>query len=497
MLNEFKYKLDTPVSLNEKGKRDYSEDYIFPKTPTQPVDERIFMVCDGVGGSTRGDEASKFVCKRFPELINKLLLTLTPEDFREHAQSAFLNNQLRQLEDEMEAYTQLNPQFRGMATTMTYLHLSNYGAVVAWAGDSRVYHVRNGEAKFITEDHSLVNELVKRGEITREEAANHPRKNMILRAVSGSTNPTKLDVKMITDIQPGDYFILLTDGILEGIAENHLLDLLKSEKSLSEQKHLIQQNCEAYSRDNYSMYLIHINSVEKTGHSFLLPESQLKTVADGPILFPTKKNVKPTGFNILPFSKIQKIIIFSAILILTGGTVFYAWFTLTKKETGDAKKVSTTENSKKAPKSNNPDSTNDSGSNMTSPTESTSINNDSDKINLQLPQGTPPPKSPPQGEIIFNSNNFKIIKTKKGLTIKKQEEILYKNKTVKDDLDSILIKGHFHPVLKEERGKFFIFDAINTNLYFDELDEKPRVSGINNDSISIKYKNIKQRNEKK
>lgn len=273
----FEYSLDIPVSLHEKGKRDYSEDYIYPKEAPPSPSDRIFMVCDGVGGSVRGDEASRFVCTRFPVLIQQTLNALTPDDFREAGQEAFINKQLKQLEAEIDAHVSANPVFMGMATTLTYLHLSPYGAIVAWAGDSRIYHVRSGKGQFISEDHSLVNELVKRGEITKQEAAHHPRKNVILRAVSGSSNPTRADVKVITDIEPGDIFLLATDGILEGISEENLLLLLSSGKTPEEIKTIIHRHCDAHSRDNFSMYLIRVLNIART--ELILPSLPAKTEA--------------------------------------------------------------------------------------------------------------------------------------------------------------------------------------------------------------------------
>ena len=96
-----------------------------------------------------------------------------------------LNSILLRTELELDKIVAKNPEYKGMATTLTYLHLSPEGAIIAWAGDSRVYHIRDGKILFKTEDHSLVNQLVQAGQITEEEAAHHPQKNVILRAVIG------------------------------------------------------------------------------------------------------------------------------------------------------------------------------------------------------------------------------------------------------------------------------------------------------------------------
>ena len=258
------YRILEPVWLNEQGIRDYSEDYIYPDLKIGINDQvRQFLVCDGVGGSTRGDQASKFVCSAFPVKVSDKLEQAIPGDFTPVGQERLLNKALHEVEKDMDAFAEQHPEYRGMATTLTYLNLSKNGAIVAWAGDSRVYHVRNGQVKAKTTDHSLVNELVKRGEITEEQARNHPRKNVILRAISGSTNATKVDVEIWQDIQKGDVLFMCTDGVLEAFDnDTQLAELLSSGMTLDNIRDRINALCKEHSRDNYSMYLVKVQDVE-------------------------------------------------------------------------------------------------------------------------------------------------------------------------------------------------------------------------------------------
>ncbi|MCB0644940.1 MAG: serine/threonine-protein phosphatase, partial [Phaeodactylibacter sp.] len=273
------YRILEPVWLNEQGIRDYSEDYIYPDQKAGISDQvRQFLVCDGVGGSTRGDQASKFVCSMFPVKVNDKLEQAIDSDFIPQNQERLLNKALYEVEMDMDAFSEQHPAYRGMATTLTYLNLSKNGAVVAWAGDSRVYQIRNGQVKQRTSDHSLVNELIKRGEITEEQARTHPRKNVILRAISGSSSATKLDVDIWQDVQKGDVFFLCTDGILEAFESDHqLAELLSSGMTLDMIRDRIDALCKEHSRDNYSMYLIKVQDVE--GQPLIPIQSKTKQVA--------------------------------------------------------------------------------------------------------------------------------------------------------------------------------------------------------------------------
>lgn len=256
-------KIDSAVYLNEQGKRDYSEDYIFPSPDTAAVNQRLFMVCDGVGGSARGDLAAQIACTTFPAKIEELSSCIDEKSDIISAQKDLLLGALIATEKHLDCEVAKNPMLSGMATTMTYLHFLKRSAVIAWIGDSRVYHFsKNGDIKYVTEDHSLVAELIKKNQITKEEALQHPRRNVILRAISGSDQPAKIDFHIIQSetIEAGDYFLLCTDGILEGVSEANFQNWIKMEKKPEQMKIEIAERCQQFSRDNYSMYLIRIDN---------------------------------------------------------------------------------------------------------------------------------------------------------------------------------------------------------------------------------------------
>ena len=237
-----------PVGLCEKGRRANNEDAIYPTLDKRSVDEHLFLVCDGVGGAAKGDVASKLVCETVSSLFQKATLS----------DPSFVGSVLKIVEDGFQEYTEDNPLATGMATTLTLLHFHGNGATVAHIGDSRIYHIRNGEILYRSEDHSFVQGLIKAGIISPEEARTHPRRNVITRAIQGSLNRTTADTYILQDIKAGDYFFLCSDGILESLTDPELCALLISPITNTQKIAHIKKLCAAHCRDNYSCYLIEI-----------------------------------------------------------------------------------------------------------------------------------------------------------------------------------------------------------------------------------------------
>lgn len=213
-----KYKL-LAYSIWEFGQRKdakgnpHQEDSIYPAHGKVGPDDRLFILCDGMGGHDAGEVASATVCEAMAASILKsgdAGASFTDEDLNRAVEAAY--NALDLCDTGSE---------KKMGTTLALLMLHKNGATIAHMGDSRVYHIRPGETGketelWHTEDHSLVNDLVKIGEMTPEEARVSSRKNIITRAMQPHSEPRqKAEINYITDIRPGDYFYLCSDGMLE------------------------------------------------------------------------------------------------------------------------------------------------------------------------------------------------------------------------------------------------------------------------------------------
>ena len=240
-------------SFSETGKRPRNEDSLYPSLGSTPLIPSLFLVCDGVGGSSKGEIASKLVCQGFPEVFAK---SPPPEPLS----SAYLQEGLREVEKKISDRIQASGSFQNTATTLSLLYFDAQGAMLAWVGDSRIYQFRQGKLLYRTEDHSLVNELVKQGHLKAEEAVNHPRRNVILRAIKGSHERTELETHRLSDIQAGDIFLLCTDGLLEKWSDASLAELMESRLTLNEIKNSLLLRSLNQTRDNFSAMLVQVKS---------------------------------------------------------------------------------------------------------------------------------------------------------------------------------------------------------------------------------------------
>ena len=248
-------------NLQELGQRTNQEDSLFPALGKSTSDDRLFVLCDGMGGHEKGEVASATVCATLSRVILSAWHpgeVLSDELFLQALSAAY---------DALDAKD--NGEERKMGTTLTFLCLHASGVTVAHIGDSRIYQLRpaskNSPARIVfrTQDHSLVNDLVKIGEITEEEAKHHPQKNVITRAMQPcQEHRAKADIAHLTDILPGDYFYMCSDGMLEEASDENILNIITKPNATDEQKLEMLRNVTEENKDNHTAHLIHIDGVE-------------------------------------------------------------------------------------------------------------------------------------------------------------------------------------------------------------------------------------------
>lgn len=251
-----KIKIGQPYALNEVGKRENNEDSIYPSKGAASTNDKLFLVCDGIGGHQGGEIASGVVCRSFAGFLGGMVA-----EFNESVFQRALDYAYEQLDE-----ADNDGQLQKMGTTLTFLYLSDAGAFMAHIGDSRIYHLRSegGSTKIVykSQDHSLVNDLLRSGIITEEEARHHPKKNVITRAMQPhQEKPAKAEVYQTADVQPGDYFFLCSDGILESVDDAALIAVMASGGSNKEKMGQIHRMCREQSRDNFSAYLVPVTEV--------------------------------------------------------------------------------------------------------------------------------------------------------------------------------------------------------------------------------------------
>jgi len=248
--------LERPFAATDKGKRSNNEDCIYPLSELANPAQSLYMVCDGVGGAEKGEVASALACDSFQTFFNTFLDGNDPSE-------TFINRTVQYTESRFDEYMNDHPEAQGMATTFTMLYIGDSGITVAHIGDSRIYQFREGQIIYQTEDHSYVQSLVKLGQITKDEAAVHPQKNLITRALTGTSDDVSVDVDLLKDIQDGDIFFLCTDGVTECVSDEKLTALFSSGLNMESVKNKLVENCTEASRDNFSFYIIPIQSIQK------------------------------------------------------------------------------------------------------------------------------------------------------------------------------------------------------------------------------------------
>ncbi len=209
------------ASISDRGlseKRPMNEDSFLAD-----AERGIFVIADGVGGADAGEVASQKAVDVLNEAFRQVSDGEDVEDLMELAiQRA--NRAIHQMAAE-------DPRTSMMATTVVALHLDGMRATIGHVGDSRLYRL-NPDGKLLreTEDHSIVEEEVRAGRMTPEQAANHPSKNVISRAL-GAEESVEADMKTI-EVEAGNSFLLCTDGITRHIPDNELRELLMSGRSV-------------------------------------------------------------------------------------------------------------------------------------------------------------------------------------------------------------------------------------------------------------------------
>jgi len=217
----------------------------------------LFAVADGVGGLDLGEVASATAVSVLTEEFSKaqadtMLISLLPR-LIQHANAAVHDRTLES-------------QYRGkkMATTVVACALRYDQAIVSHVGDSRCYLVRNGKARQITQDHTLVNEQRKMGLITVDDVSDSDVRHVLIRSL-GPELFVSPDTTAIT-LQEGDVLVLCTDGLHDELTESMIAEIASQKKSAQEIAHeLVQKAVEIDGGDNATAQVIRVRSVEQVG----------------------------------------------------------------------------------------------------------------------------------------------------------------------------------------------------------------------------------------
>jgi PPM family protein phosphatase len=219
-----------------------NEDSLLSRSP-------LFVVADGMGGAQAGEVASQLAVESFKGGLHE-----SPEP--EVALERLAQEANTRIHERSHSHTEQ----AGMGTTLTALYVGPRDVAIAHVGDSRAYCWRDGELIRLTEDHSLVDELLRQGRLTPKEAEEHPQRSVITRAL-GPELEVEVDTRSFR-ARPGDVYLLCSDGLTTMVSEDVVAAVLREQTDLrGAGEALIAQANEAGGRDNITVVLVRIEEV--------------------------------------------------------------------------------------------------------------------------------------------------------------------------------------------------------------------------------------------
>lgn len=233
-------KWNTSADTNVGMVREVNEDSIMTKPEVG-----LWAVADGMGGYEAGDVASNMIVSSITEIEAHENLHLFVDD---------IENKIIDANHRILEYSNIMHDGRILGSTIVSLLIKGQVGICLWAGDSRLYLLRNNQLQQISRDHSHVQELIDQGSITEEEALNHPDSNVITRAI-GTSEELYVDIKAF-NVQVGDTFLLCSDGLYNAVDEIEIEGHMKSNDTDDAVKQLIVKALENGAPDNVSIVIV-------------------------------------------------------------------------------------------------------------------------------------------------------------------------------------------------------------------------------------------------
>jgi protein phosphatase len=232
----------------------------------------LFVVADGMGGAQAGEVASQIAVEAFQDGLSA---DGSPEER--------LAERVRTANQQIYERSRAETGREGMGTTLTAAYLDDAQLAIAHVGDSRAYLFRDGDLIRLTQDHSLVDELVRRGKLTEEQAAEHPQRSIITRALGPEP---QVEVDTFTyPVRAGDVLLLCSDGLTSMLSEEQVAEVLASTPDLDEAAGLlISQANEAGGRDNITVVLFRLEDVSARPGAVAPAEEQTMVGQPAPTL---------------------------------------------------------------------------------------------------------------------------------------------------------------------------------------------------------------------
>ena len=239
-------------SITDVGRvREQNQDFVYAVDTKIGTLSNLFLVADGMGGHNAGDRASSCAVEAVLRSVKRT---------RDKSPVKVIQKAMDQANKKVLEESLSDVAYHGMGTTIVVATIKDDTLYVGNVGDSRLYLIRDGITQ-ITKDHSLVEEMIRAGGITREEGKNHPDKNVITRAV-GVGQYVAADI-FDMDLQTGDVILMCTDGLTNMLEDEEILKIITKEKGIENAgKKLIEEANKKGGRDNITALLIDVQTNE-------------------------------------------------------------------------------------------------------------------------------------------------------------------------------------------------------------------------------------------
>jgi PPM family protein phosphatase len=258
----------------------------------------LFVVADGMGGAQAGEVASQIAIDSFQDGLGD---APRPADALVALAEA-ANARIHEL-------SHTNAEQAGMGTTLTAVYVDVADVVIAHVGDSRAYRLRDGELLRLTDDHSLVDELIRQGRLTAEEAIEHPQRSVITRAL-GPEGSVEVDVRS-EPARAGDVYLVCSDGLTTMLDEQRVRDVLLAHARLHDAgEALIAAANEAGGRDNITVLLLRLEDAGATPTPVAAREPSAESPTEShapaaPAAAPTRAAVAERGAVATPVKRLR------------------------------------------------------------------------------------------------------------------------------------------------------------------------------------------------
>ncbi len=209
------------------------------------------VVCDGMGGANGGNVASSVAV----ELITEQIEQLYDEKLSKDQLVTLLTDIVQRANTKVFDLSLTDDNLEGMGTTCELVFVKDRTIHVVHVGDSRTYSIRGGKIKQLTEDHSVVQEMVRRGEITQEEAAVHPNKNIITRALG--IRPEVCIDYIEANFSYGDVLLICTDGLTNCVSNGDIVKIVHENRGEDMTNKLVEKAKDGGGTDNITVTVIY------------------------------------------------------------------------------------------------------------------------------------------------------------------------------------------------------------------------------------------------